>query len=170
MDKKTSFVAQVRSFPANFWFANVMEMLERLAFYGTRAIAPLYLVASTQNNGLGLDYKEKGVIYAVWAVLQCMIPMVSGGYTDRYGYKKSLTVAFIINIIGYPGLPAFTMQARAHHRSPLSCLPSSVSFLLTVFSYREPPRLRKPAVLSYRAQGLRRRRGTRHRRTRRSGR
>jgi len=104
MDKKTSFVAQVRSFPANFWFANVMEMLERLAFYGTRAIAPLYLVASTQNNGLGLDYKEKGVIYAVWAVLQCMIPMVSGGYTDRYGYKKSLTVAFIINIIGYAGM------------------------------------------------------------------
>ena len=104
MQKKMSFVAQVRSLPANFWFANVMEMLERLAFYGSRAIAPLYLVASSQNNGLGLDYTQKGLIYSVWALLQCLIPMVSGGYTDRYGYKKSLTVAFIINVIGYAGM------------------------------------------------------------------
>ena len=62
MEKKMSFVAQVRSLPANFWFANILEMLERLAFYGSRAIAPLYLVASAQNNGLGLDYTQKGLI------------------------------------------------------------------------------------------------------------
>ncbi|MFH0981658.1 MAG: MFS transporter [Planctomycetota bacterium] len=104
MDKKMSFVAQVRSLPANFWFANSMEMLERLAFFGVRAITPLYLVASTENNGLGLDYKQKGLIYTIWALLQCLIPMVSGGYTDRYGYKKSLGVAFTINIIGYLGM------------------------------------------------------------------
>jgi len=101
---KASFFQQVGSLPSNFWFANIMEMLERLAFYGVRAVAPLYLVASSGQNGLGLDYKQKGVIYTVWALLQCLIPMVSGGYTDRYGYRKSLAVAFGINILGYVGM------------------------------------------------------------------
>ena len=104
MAKRMSFVAQVGTLAPNFWFANSMEMLERLAFFGVRAIAPLYLVATAANNGLGLDYKQKGIIYTVWALLQCLIPMVSGGYTDRYGYKKSLAVAFTINIVGYLGM------------------------------------------------------------------
>ena len=99
-----SFWRQVRSFPANFWYANVMETFERLAFYAVRAIAPLYLVASSGDNGLGLDYGQKAIIFSAWALLQCMVPMVSGGYTERYGYRKSLAVAFIINIFGYSGM------------------------------------------------------------------
>lgn len=101
MQEKMSFVDQVRTLPRNFWFANSMESLERLAFFGARAVAPLYLVASESENGLGLSYTQKGLIFSIWAFLQCIIPMVSGGYTDRYGYKKSLGVAFTINIIGY---------------------------------------------------------------------
>ncbi len=99
--KKASFVSQIRGLPSNFWYACFMEILERLAFYGSRAVAPLYLVASSGQNGLGLTYTEKGAIYSVWALIQCLLPMVTGGYTDRYGYRKSLAVAFIINILGY---------------------------------------------------------------------
>jgi POT family proton-dependent oligopeptide transporter len=103
--KKASFYQQITSLPANFWFANFMEILERLAFFGVRAIAPLFLVASVEEeNGLGLGYDEKGLIYAIWALLQCLVPMVSGGYTERYGYRKSLVVAFVLNIIGYLGM------------------------------------------------------------------
>jgi dipeptide/tripeptide permease len=98
---KAALLQQISGLPANFWYANIMEMFERLAFFGVRAIAPLYLVAASSDNGLALDYKEKGIIYTVWALLQCLIPMVSGGYTDRYGYRKSLAVAFTINIGGY---------------------------------------------------------------------
>lgn len=103
-ERKASFREQVAGLPANFWYACFMETLERLAFFGSRAVAPLYLVASSGRNGLGLDYKEKGLIYMVWALLQCLIPMVSGGYTDRYGYRKSLAVAFLVNIVGYSGM------------------------------------------------------------------
>jgi len=99
-----SFLQQVKSFPANYWFALVMETLERLAYFAVRAIAPLYLIKSSADNGLGLDYTQKGIIYTVWAFIQCLVPMVSGGYTDRYGYRKSLAVAFTINIIGYLGM------------------------------------------------------------------
>lgn len=101
---KSSFVSQVASLPANFWYACVLEMFERLAFFAVRAVAPLYLVASSGRNGLGLNYTEKGLIYLVWALIQCLVPMVSGGFTDRYGYRKSLAVAFTINILGYIGM------------------------------------------------------------------
>ncbi|MFQ5807324.1 MAG: MFS transporter [Phycisphaerae bacterium] len=102
--KKDSFVNLVRTLPANFWYANFMEILERLAFFGVRAVAALYLVAKSNENGLQLTYVEKGNIYAWWALIQCLVPMVSGGYTERYGYRKSLAVAFVINIIGYLGM------------------------------------------------------------------
>ncbi len=99
--KKMSFFQQVASLPANFWYANILEMMERLAYFSVAAIRALYVVAATSNNGLGLSYPQKGLIFGIWAFLQCLIPMVSGGYTDRYGYRKSLAVAFTINIVGY---------------------------------------------------------------------
>ena len=101
VEKKASTLSLVASLPANFWYANLMEILERLAFFGVRAIAPLYLVAKSGDNGLGLTYTQKGTIYAWWALIQCLVPMVSGGYTERYGYRKSLVVAFLVNIAGY---------------------------------------------------------------------
>ena len=94
-------MTQLRGLKANFWVANWMEANERLAFFGVRAIAPLYMIAATTQNGLALSYTEKGLIYTIWALIQCLVPMVSGGFTDEYGYKKSLFVAFGINICGY---------------------------------------------------------------------
>jgi len=100
-EPKASFISQLRSLPPNFWFANFMEMLERLAYFGVRAVAPLYLVKEAYDGGLGLTQTQKGDIFAIWAVVQCLVPMVSGGYAERYGYRKSLVVAFLINIVGY---------------------------------------------------------------------
>lgn len=94
-------MTQLRLLKPNFWFSNWMEANERLAFFGVRAIAPLYMVYAVAQGGLGLSYAEKGLIYTIWALVQCLIPMVSGGFTDEYGYKKSLYVAFTINIMGY---------------------------------------------------------------------
>ena len=66
---------QVTQMKGNFWAANVIEAGERLAYFGVRAVLPLYLVGTS----VGLTYSEKGLIYMVWALLQCLIPMVSGG-------------------------------------------------------------------------------------------
>ncbi|MFC1609592.1 MFS transporter [Myxococcota bacterium] len=95
---------QLHGMPSNFWFACVMEIFERLAFFGSRAVAPLYLVKQANENGLGLGFDEKGHIFAIWALIQCLVPMVSGGYTDRYGFRKSLAIAFVLNVIGYSGM------------------------------------------------------------------
>ena len=117
--RKESTLSLVFSLPANFWYANLMEIFERLAFFGVRAIAPLYLIAQSHENGLGLSYTQKGSIYAWWALIQCLVPMVSGGYTERYGYRKTLAVAFLINIVGYLTMaqskPITDMLAAAGH-------------------------------------------------------
>ena len=87
----------------NFWVANIMEAFERLAFFGVRAVLPLYMVAA-RGEGIGLSYQQKGLIYMVWAIFQCLIPMVSGGYAEAYGYRRSMYVAFSLNIAGYTAM------------------------------------------------------------------
>ena len=99
MTTKLTVWQQVRGLQPNFWYANWMEANERLAFFGARAILPLYMVYAVAQGGMGLTYAEKGNIYAIWALIQCLVPMVSGGFTDQYGYKKSLYVAYAINIV-----------------------------------------------------------------------
>ena len=83
-----------------FWLANVLEACERLAYFGIRAVLPLMMV-STTSGGLHLSYTQLGMIYGIWALLQCLIPMVSGGFSESFGYRKSLFAAFCINICGY---------------------------------------------------------------------
>ncbi len=99
-DVAVPILTQVRRMRRNFWAANIIEAGERLAFFGVRAVLPLYMVG-TASSSLGLSYKEKGVIFMVWALLQCLIPMASGGFAETYGYKKSMYAAFTINISGY---------------------------------------------------------------------
>ena len=83
-----------------FWLANVLEACERLAYFGIRAVLPLMMV-SESSGGLHLSYTQLGMIYGIWALLQCLIPMVSGGFSESFGYRKSLFAAYIINIAGY---------------------------------------------------------------------
>lgn len=90
----------LKSIKPAFWLANGMEACERLAYFGIRAVLPLMMVA-VGTGGLGLSMSDKGIILGVWALIQCIVPMVSGGFSESFGYKKSLIVAFIVNICGY---------------------------------------------------------------------
>ncbi|MFH1463558.1 MAG: MFS transporter [Pseudomonadota bacterium] len=92
-------LTQLRTMAWNFWIANLIEAGERLAFFGVRAVVGLYIYGET--SVLHLSMTEKGLIFGIWALIQCLVPMVSGGYADAYGYRKSMAVAFLINIAGY---------------------------------------------------------------------
>ncbi len=96
---KVPVVTQVRQMGAMYWIANGSEACERLAFFGVRAVLPLYMFGD--DSVLHLSMTEKGIIFGVWALIQCLLPMVSGGYAEAYGYRKSLTVAFGLNTMGY---------------------------------------------------------------------
>ncbi len=104
---KLTFAQQMRSFPPAFWVANCIELVERFSFYGVRTIAALYIVAEAEKGGLELTNTDKGIFFGTWSLIQCLLPMFTGGYADRYGYRKSLMVAFGINIVGY-GMMAYT--------------------------------------------------------------
>lgn len=90
-----------KAFSHAYWMLNVIEMFERLAYFGIRAVVPLYIMQATEPGGLHLTALHKGWIYAWWAVFQSFLPIVTGGIADRYGYKRVLFFAISANAIGY---------------------------------------------------------------------
>jgi len=78
-----------------------MEMWERLAYYGTRVVLPIYIAQADEPGGLHFTQADKGTIYAWWAIVASGVPMVSGGFADRYGYKKTIAVSATINIMAF---------------------------------------------------------------------
>ncbi|MFQ5806742.1 MAG: MFS transporter [Phycisphaerae bacterium] len=93
--------ARHRAFGRAYWMLNGIEMFERLAYFGIRAVVPLYIMQATEPGGLHLSAVDKGWIYMWWAVFQSFLPIITGGYADRYGYKRVLTFAISMNIAGY---------------------------------------------------------------------
>jgi len=100
-DSSASLGEQLTGFSRVFWIANIMEMLERLAYYGLRVVLPIYMVLSLEEGGPQFDHIQKGMIYAWWAAVQSGVPVFTGGYADRYGYKLTVAIAIAIKIVGY---------------------------------------------------------------------
>ena len=94
-------VTQLRSFPQAFWMLNIMETLERAAYYGVRTVIPIYIAQADEINGLHFTQIDKGIIFFWWALVQSLSPMFAGGFADRYGYKRIIASAFTSSIIGY---------------------------------------------------------------------
>lgn len=90
-----------RRFTRAFWTLNTIEMWERLAFYNLRVMAPIYIMQADNPGGLHLTAAHKGTIYAWWAIFQSLLPIVTGGYADRFGYKRTLAFALSLMLLGY---------------------------------------------------------------------
>lgn len=93
--------SQIKSYPREFWFANLMEMIERWAYYGVRLSLALYIVGAVNLGGLEFNHIQKGQIYLWWAIIASFLPMFTGGFADRYGYKKCIGAAIALKIVGY---------------------------------------------------------------------
>jgi MFS family permease len=90
-----------RAFGATYWKLNGIEMFERLAYFSVRAVVPVYIMQADDPGGLHFTAAMKGTIYAWWFIFQSILPTFTGGYADRYGYKKTLAFSVAMNIIGY---------------------------------------------------------------------
>src|SRR5687768_12751571 len=87
---------QLRSgFSSTFWIANTLELFERLAFYGAKAVLVVFIA---EKVGLtGYAGKLAGIFSAViWA-----LPVFAGVLVDKYGFKKTLVACFAIFCLGY---------------------------------------------------------------------
>lgn len=92
---------QILGLDSRFWIVNIMEMFERLAYYGVRAVIAIYIVLASELGGPEFSHVQKGVIFAWWAYVQSVLPVFSGGFADRYGHKNTVAVAIVLKIIGY---------------------------------------------------------------------
>jgi dipeptide/tripeptide permease len=101
LEGATGLGRQLASFNLVFWIANIMEMVERLSYYGLRTVVPIYMVLSVTQGGPEFSHVQKGSIFATWAAIQSALPIITGGYADRYGYKLTVAVSIAIKIMGY---------------------------------------------------------------------
>jgi dipeptide/tripeptide permease len=79
-----------------FWVANTLELFERLAFYGSKAVLSFYLA-----NKIGLDLASVGWLVGIFSGLLYSLPIVAGVFVDRYGFRRTLAVCFALFTIGY---------------------------------------------------------------------
>lgn len=100
-EPKLGFLQTVKTFPRSFWMGCGIEMWERLAWYGTRVVLPIYICQADEPGGLHFTQAEKGTIYAWWALVQGILPTLTGGIADRYGYKKTIAAYATINVTAF---------------------------------------------------------------------
>lgn len=76
------------SFPFVFWIANLIEVLERFAYYG------IYMGFGIYLQQLGYSKGDLGIIQSIFLALSYLTPLFSGTFADRYGFKKVLIVSY----------------------------------------------------------------------------
>ncbi len=76
-------------FPPVFWVANLVEVLERFAYYG------IYFGFGIYMTQLGYSRDQLGVVQSLFLLLSYAIPVLSGTFADRYGFKKVLIISYL---------------------------------------------------------------------------
>lgn len=99
--KQLGLVAAIGSLGYVFWIVGGMEMVERLAYYGVKAVATLYAKDPVSKGGLGITMDTFGTILMAWALVQSLVPVFTGGLSDRYGYKETIAASTVVKICGY---------------------------------------------------------------------
>ena len=93
-----SFVDSLRSgFSRTFWVANVLELFERFAYYGSKAVLAVFIA---EQVGLGSE-TATFLAGSVFNTLLYFLPVLAGTVVDRFGFKRSLMACFGIFSIGY---------------------------------------------------------------------
>jgi MFS family permease len=69
--------------------ANVIEILERFAYYGIYFSFGIYMAS------LGYSRDQLGIVQTIFLLLSYTVPLISGTFADRYGFKKLLIVSYL---------------------------------------------------------------------------
>jgi POT family proton-dependent oligopeptide transporter len=85
-----------KGFQSAFWVANISEMFERLSFYSQQAFLLLFLVEKVHLSEIASSQLMGFFGLAVYA-----LPVVVGSLADRYGFRRALLVAYLIDGTGY---------------------------------------------------------------------
>ena len=75
-------------FPFVFWTANSIEVFERFAYYG------IYMGFGIYLEQLGYSKGDLGIIQSIFLAFSYLIPLFSGTFADKFGFKKMLLISY----------------------------------------------------------------------------
>lgn len=88
-----------KGFSRAFWVSSTVELLERMAYYAIFIVLTIYLSCI-----LGFNDFEASMISGLFSGGLYLLPIFTGAYADKIGFRKSMIIAFSLLSIGYLGL------------------------------------------------------------------
>ena len=88
-----------KGFSRAFWVSSTVELFERMAYYAVFIVLTIYL-----SNILGFNDFESSMISGLFSGGLYLLPIFTGAYADKIGFRKSMIIAFSLLSIGYLGL------------------------------------------------------------------
>ncbi len=83
-------------FEPAFWVANVSELFERLAYYGAFSSLANYL-----HETLGFSTAQTGSLAGFFGGLVWFLAILGGALADRLGFRRALSLAYLILTCAY---------------------------------------------------------------------
>ena len=78
-----------KGFTRAFWVSNTVELFERMAYYAVFIVLTIYL-----STILGFNDFEASMISGLFSGGLYLLPIFSGAYADKIGFRKSMIIAF----------------------------------------------------------------------------
>lgn len=98
MDFDKTFFGHPRGLATLFF----TEMWERFSYYGMRALLLLFMVASAEKGGMGLDDKTGGAIYGLYTMFVYLLALPGGWLADKFfGLRKSIFYGGCLIALGH---------------------------------------------------------------------
>ena len=91
MSFATRFEEIRTGFERPFWIANITEIFERLAYYGAFASLALYL-----QEQLNFSTEQTGTLTGIFGGMVWFLAIFGGAAADRMGFRRALSVAYLI--------------------------------------------------------------------------
>jgi POT family proton-dependent oligopeptide transporter len=111
-------------FERSFWVANVSELFERLSYYAVFAVLARYL-----HEGLHFDVERASSLTGMFGGWVWFLAVVGGAIADQLGFRRALSLAYLILSFSYFLLGSLGASWFAPVRNALP-LPSLVAFVL----------------------------------------
>jgi proton-dependent oligopeptide transporter, POT family len=83
-------------FERPFWVANISELFERLSYYAVFAVLARYL-----HEGLHFDVERASSLTGMFGGWVWFLAVIGGALADRLGFRRALSLAYLILTIAY---------------------------------------------------------------------
>jgi len=85
-----------QGFEPAFWVANITELFERMAYYAQAAVLAIFL-----HESLHLSTEQTGTLMGAFGFVVWFLPILGGSLADRFGFRRSLAIAYLSLAVGY---------------------------------------------------------------------